>query len=205
MAGGRTRPPLQRIGNAGESTVIDRRYRADGGVMEVENGAWQATRPPYKAKRLRTRGEEGKYELSIRGAMGRGFITWLGLGVVAIVVAVHAAQAGDRRDATIQRAAVAARGSDFGGNMRMPANNSSAAPMKGHGRGELAFIQVTPSESRSIVSGEKTSRQWEDQKTAGPTTSPRERRAITLFRFNPNVSVQPVIGGINGAQISVGF
>lgn len=36
----------------------------------------------------------------------------------------------------------------------------------------------------------------------------QERKGITFFRLAPkfgDVSVQPVIGGVNGAQISVGF
>ena len=42
----------------------------------------------------------------------------------------------------------------------------------------------------------------------GPATSPRERKSITFFRLDPkfgDVAVQPVVGGVNGAQLSVGF
>jgi hypothetical protein len=123
---------------------------------------------------------------------------------VAVGLAWQPAQAGDRKGATIQGAAVSARNSDFDAQMRSLGNNHTPAPMKTQGRGELAFFQVTPFESRSAGAAEKTSRPREEQKPSGPTT-PRERRAITLLRFNPNISVQPVIGGVNGAQLSVGF
>jgi hypothetical protein len=123
---------------------------------------------------------------------------------VAVGIAVQPAQAGERKSATIQSAAVSARSSDFGGQMRSSGNNHPAAPMKMQGRGELAFFQITPLESRAAGVGEKTSRPREEQKPSGPTT-PRERRTITLLRFNPNISVQPIFGGVNGAQLSVGF
>ena len=130
--------------------------------------------------------------------MGRRFVNWLGLGVAA-GIAFQPALAGDRKSATTPRAAVLAREFVSGGQMR------SAAPMKLQGRGELGFFQVTPFESRSPAAGDKTSRQREEQRASGPATSPRERKTITLLQFTPNVSVQPVIGGVNGAQLSVGF
>lgn len=134
------------------------------------------------------------------------FIRWLGFGV-AVGMAFQSAQAGERKSAsaTFHRAAISARGSDVGGHVRSLGNNSIAAPMKTQGRGEHALFQVTPFESRSAGAGEKVSRQREEQRGSGPTTAPRERRPITLLRFNPNISVQPVIGGVNGAQLSVGF
>ena len=138
--------------------------------------------------------------------MGGNFVRWLGLGV-AVGIALQPAQAGERKSAIIQHSAVATRGSNFGGQMRSLGNNHVAAPMKMQGRGELAFVQVRPFESRSagVSVGEKASRQREEQKGSGPTTAPRERRTITLLRLNPNISVQPVVGGVNGAQVSVGF
>jgi hypothetical protein len=136
--------------------------------------------------------------------MGGNFVRWLGLGV-AVGIALQPAQAGDRKNPTIQRVAMLARGSNFGGQMRSLGNSHVAAPMKMQGRGELAFVQVTPFESRSAAMSEKTSRPREELKGSGPTTAPRERRTITLLRLNPNISVQPVVGGVNGAQLSVGF
>jgi hypothetical protein len=145
----------------------------------------------------------GKYESDGEGTMGRDLVRWLGFGV-AVGIAFQPAQAGERKSAIIQRAAIPARSSDFGGQMRSLGNNHVTAPLKMQGRGELAFFQVTPFESRSAGAGANASRQREEQKASGPTT-PRERRTMTLLRLNPNISVQPVIGGVNGAQLSVGF
>ena len=136
--------------------------------------------------------------------MGGNFVRCLGLGLV-LGIALQPARAGERKSATIQRGAVATRASNFGGQMRSLGNKQVTAPMKMHGRGELAFVQITPFESRSVVAGEKASRQREEPNASGPTAGPRERRTITLLRLNPNISVQPVIGGVNGAQVSVGF
>ena len=47
-----------------------------------------------------------------------------------------------------------------------------------------------------------------ERKEHGPSTAPSERKTLTFFRLNPklgDVSVQPVVGGVNGAQLSVGF
>jgi hypothetical protein len=136
--------------------------------------------------------------------MGRDFVRLLGLGV-AVGIAFQPALAGERKEATTHRVAAAAssaRHSDFGGSMRSSGNNHTTAAMKVPGHGELAFFQVTPFESRAAGAG--TSHQREEQKGSGPTT-PHERKTITLLRFNPNVAVQPIFGGVNGAQLSVGF
>jgi hypothetical protein len=140
--------------------------------------------------------------------MGGNFVRWLGFGGVAVAMAFQPALAGERKEATIHRAAAApsssARHSDFGGSMRSSGNNHASTAMKVPGRGELPFFQVTPFESRAVGAGEKASRQREEQKASGPTT-PHERKTVTLLRFNPNVAVQPIFGGVNGAQLSVGF
>jgi hypothetical protein len=173
------------------------KWRDDLCVVPISLRDGTAPVPPHPRARL------GKYESDGEGTMRRDLVRWLGLGV-AIGIAFQPAQAGERKSAIVQRAAVSAPTSNFGGQMRSSGINQAAAPLKMHGRGELAFFQVTPFESRSAGAGEKASRQREDQNASGPT-SPRERRAITLLRFNPNISVQPVIGGVNGAQLSVGF
>ena len=138
--------------------------------------------------------------------MGGNFVRWLGLGV-AVGMAFQPALAGERKEATTHRVAAAAssaRHSDFGGPMRSAGNNHAAALTNVPGHAELAFNQVTPFESRAAASGEKASRQRDEQKGSGPTT-PHERKTVTLLRFNPNVAVQPIFGGVNGAQLSVGF
>jgi hypothetical protein len=74
-------------------------------------------------------------------------------------------------------------------------------------RAEFHFVPVTP------LRAEAGDRSRSDQGDAvptqkGPTTPPAERKNITLFRLDPklgDVSVQPVVGGVNGAQLLVGF
>jgi hypothetical protein len=124
---------------------------------------------------------------------------------MAVGIGLQPAQAGERKSAISQHAAVSVRSHDFGGQMRSSGNNHVAAPMKMQQRSELAFVQVSPFESKSAGVGEKASRPREEQRASGPSTAPRERKTLTLLRLNPNISVQPVIGGVNGAQLSVGF
>ena len=71
------------------------------------------------------------------------------------------------------------------------------------GHSEISFVPVTPlnSEARD----QKSEVRHDDR---GPNTAPSERKHITFFRLDPklgDVSVQPVVGGVNGAQLSVGF
>jgi hypothetical protein len=74
-------------------------------------------------------------------------------------------------------------------------------------RAGFRFVPVTP--LRAEVGEQSRLHEGEDMpKEKGPTTSPAERKNITLFRLNPklgDVSVQPVVGGVNGAQLLVGF
>jgi hypothetical protein len=73
--------------------------------------------------------------------------------------------------------------------------------------GEFSFVAVTPLGPRAgdqsrLLQGDSV------QREKGPATPPAERKSITFFRLNPklgDVSVQPVVGGVNGAQLSVGF
>lgn len=79
--------------------------------------------------------------------------------------------------------------------------------IKVQGRGDLPFFPVSPFESRTPRSGDRASTSGDEQK-AGQPTPPSERKSITFFRFGSavgGVSVQPVVGGVNGAQLSVGF
>ena len=70
------------------------------------------------------------------------------------------------------------------------------------GHGDLAFAPVSPLGSE--VRGQRS----EVGSGKGPKTTPRERKSLTFFRLDPkfgDVSVQPVVGGVNGAQVSLGF
>ena len=80
--------------------------------------------------------------------------------------------------------------------------------MKVHGQNEIPFVPVKPlsAEVRSPATAGKL--RSEVREANGPSTPPRERKGVTFFRANPkfgDISVQPVVGGVNGAQISVGF
>ncbi len=132
--------------------------------------------------------------------MRRIFIGMAAFGV-AVGLAFQSAQAGERKSV---RTGSERRDARSGIEQAARPGQAVAASTKIQARGELAFFQVTAFESRSAGVSEKTSRQREEQKPSGPTT-PSERRTITLMRFNPNISVQPLIGGVNGAQLSVGF
>jgi hypothetical protein len=80
--------------------------------------------------------------------------------------------------------------------------------MNVQGRGDVPFFPVSPFQSKLPRSDDRASTSRSEQKENGPTTAPRERNSVTFFRFDSklgNISVQPVIGGVNGAQLSVGF
>ena len=155
----------------------------------------------------------------------------MGLGAVA-AFALQPAQAGERKPAAVQAhhlgasvhkvALVApARSSlradfpktvrdvtsqrdNFGGTLlrkehlesgREPAGVPGGANRNALTRGEFSFVPVTP-----------LGMEARDQRS--DPHSPQERKSITFFRLNPklgDVSVQPVVGGVNGAQLSVGF
>jgi hypothetical protein len=70
------------------------------------------------------------------------------------------------------------------------------------GHGEFSFDPVTP------LGMEVRGPRSEVGSAKGPSTPPRERKSLTFFRLDPkfgDVSVQPVVGGVNGAQVSLGF
>ena len=72
-------------------------------------------------------------------------------------------------------------------------------------QGDFAF--VSRPESNRSRSAHRRSASEEDREESAPTP-PRDRKKLTLFRFDPklgDVSVQPVIGSVNGAQLSVRF
>jgi hypothetical protein len=108
---------------------------------------------------------------------------------------LHLVQAGDRRDSARIGARSNPRFSDF------VTNSPSSSPR----HGGIAPLWVTNSDSKfSRSRSEHTTRK---EKDSVPTPA-KERKKITLFRFNPkfgDISVQPVLGEIKGAQICVGF
>jgi hypothetical protein len=154
-----------------------------------------------------------------------GFVIRAILGVAA-AFALQSVQAGERKPAAVQahhlgasihRAALVAparsgRQGDLSGSRLRSENGRELAGMRSGAsqnttRGEFSFVPVTPlgpgADDRSRL------RQGDGApKEKGPATPPAERKNITLFRLDPklgDVSVQPVVGGVNGAQLLVGF
>ena len=137
-----------------------------------------------------------------------------GLGV-AVGLALQPAHAGERRkDAAIDARALAVHHVVFVAPARSFGKMESAS---GTAKGES--VRAEGAGRRTDVGGQRTealtfpSVTWERGKTEGgtgkgPSTAPRERKSLTFFRLDPkfgDVSVQPVVGGVNGAQVSMGF
>jgi len=74
-------------------------------------------------------------------------------------------------------------------------------------RAEFSFVPITPLGTEAA--SQNRPREGDGvPKEKGPAPPPAERKNVTLFRLNPklgDVSVQPVVGGVNGAQLLVGF
>ena len=130
--------------------------------------------------------------------MRENFIGSCGLIIaVSMSASLHLAQAGDRRDSAGIAARLDPRFSD------VVTKNSSSSSSPRHGG--IAALWVTNSDSKFSRSRREHTRTKE--KESAPTP-PKERKKITIFRFNPkfgDISVQPLLGEINGAQVCVGF
>jgi hypothetical protein len=128
---------------------------------------------------------------------------------MAVGLGLPSAYAGDRKSAAAQQAqgalvhrVVFVSPAKFSGDDHAARNS-----MKLQGRGDLPFFPVSPFEARAAHASEKALGD-DQQREKGPTTAPRERKGVTFFRFDSKVgaiSVQPVVGGVNGAQLSLGF
>jgi hypothetical protein len=149
-----------------------------------------------------TRVVGGESESVQEGAMGRNLVSCWGLSVAAIVLAWHSAAAGERKAAGSRHAEAAARPLVAAAQLRSAGENHAGGMRAMHGRSDLSGAPVRPLETRlspGVAGGGLR------EKAATPR---HERKGITFFRLNPkfgDVSVQPVIGGVNGAQVSVGF
>ena len=120
----------------------------------------------------------------------------MGLGAMA-AFALQPAQARERKPAAVQAHHLGA--SIHRVVLVAPARSSLRADLpktpRDATRGEFSFVPVTPLRTEA---GSQRSE----------PVSPRERKNITLFRLDPklgDVSVQPVVGDVNGAQLLVGF
>jgi hypothetical protein len=117
--------------------------------------------------------------------MGREFVQRSVLCVVAgLVFLQEPAEAGERR-AEAKEQKFAKANPTFGGLVIARA------------------VFLKPAGQTPAMAGRK-----EEPRVSEPTARP-ERKTITLFRFTTRklgeVSVQPVVGGVNGAQLSIGF
>lgn len=133
--------------------------------------------------------------------MGRIFVGWAGM-CVAASFALQPARADDRKPASVRPGGTSIRGFVFAAQARSAGDDRGGRSIKAQGRGEFSFFPVYP--LKSEVRGLKS--EVEDARRA--PTPPRERKPVTFFRLGPklgDISVQPVVGGVNGAQFSLGF
>jgi hypothetical protein len=128
-----------------------------------------------------------------------------GIGI-AVGLALQPAHGGDRKQAAERHAETVTRGVVVANNARsnlradVPQTMRSGVTSR---RSEFSFSPVSPLES----STRSQAQPGHEEKEKAPT-SPRERRNVTFFRLDPkfgDISVQPVVGGVNGAQLSVGY
>lgn len=130
-----------------------------------------------------------------------------GLGVAA-GLALQPAHAGDRKQLSVRHAETSIQRVVFAAQARSTGDSYGGRIIKAQGRGEFSFSPVSPLESRlsrSQVAGAFPSTTRERGKRP---VSQGERKNVTFFRLDPkfgDVSVQPVMGGVNGAQLSVGY
>jgi hypothetical protein len=121
-------------------------------------------------------------------------------------LAVQPAHGGDRKQASARHAETISGGVVFAAQARSGLRASVPQTMPSgvtSRRGEFSFSSVSPFEARALSQVKPGT----EEKERGPT-SPRERRNVTFFRLDPklgDISVQPVLGGVNGAQLSVGY
>jgi len=132
----------------------------------------------------------------------------MGIGIrvarlgMAVGLALQPAHGGDRKQAsarhaeTFNRSVFAVRARSLSADVPQTMRSGVASQ-----RSEFSFSPVSPLESRArpqVQSGNEEK----------APTSAREHRNVTFFRLDPkfgDISVQPVVGGVNGAQLSMGY
>jgi hypothetical protein len=140
--------------------------------------------------------------------MGRRFVCWLGVAL-AMAFLPGQATAGERRFAT---ANPSFGGSEIGGQKAEVGGPKSAV----HAAQPVTFATANPSHGGPEVATLTFAKTTAPPSTRGQTAKepagnegPGKRKTITLFRFSNSkvgeVSVQPVVGRVNGAQLSIGF
>lgn len=136
--------------------------------------------------------------------MDRRIISSLGFAVAAALLA-QPSYAGDRKSSANRDGGAVSAMSHAVMAPAMPTRGSSDA--RGRGADDpLAFAllnNAAPKSARAVGHDATATEQKKDE----PTT-PRERKSLTFFHFDSklgNVSVQPVVGAVKGAQFSLGF
>src|ERR1051326_2872544 len=145
--------------------------------------------------------------------MGRNLMGWWAAGLILGLVLPQLAQAGERSAIAQAKARQEAAVMSF--HARSNIHPVMAAAVRSGGPREYSFSAVSPLGAKAIRSQTQvgTGQRPTDAKAVagqehGPATAPTGRKTGRLFRLNPrlgDVSVQPVVGGVNGAQLSVGF
>jgi hypothetical protein len=170
--------------------------RGYGQKARMENGG-------SRMASLRCTRGDGENTNQIREPAMRGILicrlVWVAAGL-----ALQPAHGGDRKQAAARPAETFTRGVVFAARARSSVSADVPQTMRSgvtSRRGEFSFSPVSPLEARA------RSQVQPKNEEKGPT-SPHERRNVTFFRLDPkfgDVSVQPVVGGVNGAQLSVGY
>lgn len=122
-----------------------------------------------------------------------GKLMAISLTSAAVLLALPVANAGDRKG-------TASRDSSMLSDM-LEATSRPRATAVHHG--DFALAPVTSMEPRhNNVSAPNAAKANDEPR------SPKERKKITLFQFDSKagqIAVQPLVGPINGAQLSMGF
>ena len=138
--------------------------------------------------------------------MGRNLKSCWWVLLMMVGFAFQSAQAGDRKGGSAAREARAAAPFEVGVSAAARAAGGSVAAREARVAAQEDFA-LTPVSHRG-------SSRWISAQEEAPTsrkgapTHPRDRKKLTLLRFDSklgNISVQPVIGSVNGAQFSLGF
>lgn len=142
--------------------------------------------------------------------MGGRIISSLGVAVAAVTLLGQPCHAGDRKsDASATREVHAA--SAINHTLAAPAM-TTRGNSDGRGRGAddpLSFVGLGNGNTKSARAfGHDAAATTTTERKEDHPTPPTERKSLTFFRFQSRVgevSVQPVIGAMKGAQFSLGF
>jgi hypothetical protein len=160
--------------------------------------------------------------------MRRNLIASFAVGLILAFATLQGAQAGEKSkplpfaakvnsksqnpNSKGERASLSPKVSVSARTAELRSGAQTARGLQSNAAGEYSFSPVSPLAHKSEVGNEPSARVTyvaAQTKEAGPATAPSERKTITFFRFSNSklgeVSVQPVVGGVNGAQLAVGF